>query len=278
MADISNEVRDFRDAVYGEEVRGSMISLAEKVNKESTDAKGVAEGYRDSAKSYATTATQKATEASNSAAIATQKASEVSSSVATAVQKATEASNSATTAAQKAAEASSSASAAKTSETNSKTSEANAMASRNAAAAFATTAAQKAAEASGSAVSAAASETNAAASKAAAKASETNAEDFSRKSESYAVGTGNVYRDGDATDNSEFYCNQSKVNSDIAKQYLAKVEQAGNEAVEKINQALDMDVPEFFVDLTTGNLMTEGGRFVFQVNRNNGCLEWGLAV
>lgn len=276
MADISNEIRDFREAVYGEEVRGSMISLAEKVNKESTDAKGVAESYRDSAKAYATTATQKATEASNSAAIATQKASEVSSSVATAVQKATEASNSATTAAQKAAEASSSASAAKTSETNSKTSETNALANKNAAAISASTAAQKAAEASGSAVSAAASETNAATSKAAAKASETNAEDFSKKSESYAVGTGNVYRDGDATDNSEFYCNQSKVNSDIAKQYLAKVEQAGNEAVEKINQALDMDVPNFVVDLSTMNLLYSGGRFDFRVH--NGYLEWGLAV
>lgn len=34
MADISKEIKDFKDAVYGEEVRGSMISLAEKVNKE----------------------------------------------------------------------------------------------------------------------------------------------------------------------------------------------------------------------------------------------------
>lgn len=34
MADISKEINDFREAVYGEEVRGSMISLAEKVNDE----------------------------------------------------------------------------------------------------------------------------------------------------------------------------------------------------------------------------------------------------
>lgn len=39
MADISREIQAFRNAIYGEEVRGSMISLAEKVNKESTDAK-----------------------------------------------------------------------------------------------------------------------------------------------------------------------------------------------------------------------------------------------
>lgn len=34
MADISKEIQDFKTAVYGEEVRGSMISLAEKVNRE----------------------------------------------------------------------------------------------------------------------------------------------------------------------------------------------------------------------------------------------------
>lgn len=34
MADITREINDFRHAVYGEEVRGSMISLAEKLNRE----------------------------------------------------------------------------------------------------------------------------------------------------------------------------------------------------------------------------------------------------
>ena len=34
MADISKEIQDFKDAEYGEEVRGSMISLAEKLNEE----------------------------------------------------------------------------------------------------------------------------------------------------------------------------------------------------------------------------------------------------
>lgn len=34
MADISKEIKDFREAVYGEDVRDSMISLAEKVNEE----------------------------------------------------------------------------------------------------------------------------------------------------------------------------------------------------------------------------------------------------
>ena len=42
MADISKEIQDFQEAVYGEEVRGSLISLAEKVNTESTAAKEAA--------------------------------------------------------------------------------------------------------------------------------------------------------------------------------------------------------------------------------------------
>lgn len=38
MADITQEIQAFEDAVYGEEVRGSMISLAEKVNAEASKA------------------------------------------------------------------------------------------------------------------------------------------------------------------------------------------------------------------------------------------------
>ena len=34
MADISKEIQDFEEAVYGEEVRGSLVSLAEKINDE----------------------------------------------------------------------------------------------------------------------------------------------------------------------------------------------------------------------------------------------------
>ena len=37
MADISKEINDFQSAVYGREVRGSMISLALKLNKEIED-------------------------------------------------------------------------------------------------------------------------------------------------------------------------------------------------------------------------------------------------
>lgn len=38
MADISKEINDFQNAVYGEEVRGSLISLAQKVNADGENA------------------------------------------------------------------------------------------------------------------------------------------------------------------------------------------------------------------------------------------------
>ncbi len=65
MADISKEIQDFREAVYGEEVRGSMISLAEKVNAESEDsAKKVTEyGKAEASRAQAETARVNAEEA-----------------------------------------------------------------------------------------------------------------------------------------------------------------------------------------------------------------------
>ena len=38
MADISQEINNFQDAVYGEDVRGSLISLAQKVNADGESA------------------------------------------------------------------------------------------------------------------------------------------------------------------------------------------------------------------------------------------------
>ena len=43
MADISREIEAFREAIYGQEVRSSMISLAEKVNGESEEAVAASE-------------------------------------------------------------------------------------------------------------------------------------------------------------------------------------------------------------------------------------------
>lgn len=78
-------------------------------------------------------------------------------------------------------------------------------------------------------------------------------------------------------DNSGTYSQQAKNSADTSAEYLTKVEKAGDDAVKAIQDALDIDAPNFQVDLTTGHLMYSGGRFTFNVN-SNGHLMWGLAV
>lgn len=107
--------------------------------------------------------------------------------------------------------------------------------------------------------------------------SASESENSAIKAESYAVG-GTATRLGEDTDNSKYYSEQSKASSETSKAYLDKVEQAGNEAVEKINNAVDVNTPKFTVDLSTGRLMYESTRFVFDVNETTGHLEWGLTV
>lgn len=70
MANISAEIEAFRNAIYGEDVRGSMISLAEKVNAE-VESNTV---RADKAASSANTAADNANTAAASAAEATSKA------------------------------------------------------------------------------------------------------------------------------------------------------------------------------------------------------------
>ncbi len=103
-----------------------------------------------------------------------------------------------------------------------------------------------------------------------------SAESSAIEAESYAHG-GTHLRENEDVDNAKYYCEKSQNSSEISKAYASKTEQAGNEAVKKIKSALDIDAPEFVVDLSTGHLMYEGGRFVFELN-NAGHLEWGLAV
>lgn len=106
--------------------------------------------------------------------------------------------------------------------------------------------------------------------------SELNAENSATESESWARG-GTGTRSGEDTDNSMYYSSQSKASADISKEYLTKVEKAGKDAVDLINNAIDISTPEFIVDLSTGHLMYSGGRFDFSVN-SNGHLMWGIIV
>lgn len=56
LADIRKEIQDFQEAEYGEEVRGSMISLAEKINKEVENNTGVANTAASNANNAASSA------------------------------------------------------------------------------------------------------------------------------------------------------------------------------------------------------------------------------
>lgn len=94
MADISSEIKNFREAVYGEEVRGSMISLAEKLN-EVSEATEQAEEKRVTAETGRVSAEEKrqtdTAEAIRANTAATERANTAASAAETATEAATEA-------------------------------------------------------------------------------------------------------------------------------------------------------------------------------------------
>ena len=96
-------------------------------------------------------------------------------------------------------------------------------------------------------------------------------------SKSYAVG-GTGTRTGEDTDNSKYYSEQSQASSQTAQSYAEQAEAAGDEAVNKIHEALSQNVPQFTIDFTTGHLKYEGGRFNFAVQNTTGHLLWEVAV
>ena len=119
MADISQEINDFKNAIYGEEVRGSMISLAEKLNTEvesnttnvnqavataNTASTAANQAVQDAATTLQA-ANQAVTSAVGSATAAAGSASAAAGSAEDAEESATAAANSATAAAQSAADA-----------------------------------------------------------------------------------------------------------------------------------------------------------------------------
>lgn len=97
------------------------------------------------------------------------------------------------------------------------------------------------------------------------------------KAESWAIGGTNTRTDED-TDNAKYYSEQSKASSETSKAYLDLVEQTGNEVIDKINNAIEVNTPGFEIDITTGHLMYSSIRFIFDVNEETGHLEWGLVV
>lgn len=96
-------------------------------------------------------------------------------------------------------------------------------------------------------------------------------------SKSYAVG-GTGTRTGEDTDNSKYYSERSQASSQTAQSYAEQAEAASDEVVNRINEAVEQNVPQFIVDLATGHLMYKGGRFNFIVNEPTGHLLWEVAV
>lgn len=159
--------------------------------------------------------------------------------------------------------------AAKASEEAAKASEENAANSENAAADSADKAEEEATNAANSAKDAADS------ADAAAKEAD-DSEEWANLSKSYAIGTENTVRDNDETDNSKYYSEQSKNSADKSEELLGKVEQAGDEAVDKINNAFDVQSPVFEINFEDGHLYYEGTWVDFKIE--DGHLKWGLVA
>lgn len=89
--------------------------------------------------------------------------------------------------------------------------------------------------------------------------------------------------------NSELNAKSSEVNakaseqkaeafSSTAKLYAEQAEENGNEAVQKLEEALDMKTPDFMMNFQNGHLEYEGGRFDFLVDKDNGHLKWEVTI
>lgn len=166
---------------------------------------------------------------------------------------------------------------AKTSEDNAKISETNALTSADRASTSETNALVSETNAKKSENNAATSETNAKASETASKISETNAkasEEESKNSadlsKSYAVGTENVVRENDSTDNSKYY---SEIAQSLHEESVTLLEEARN-TLEETNQKITET--KFSVNAETGELEYTSPTYIFNVS-DDGMLHWEVA-
>lgn len=118
MADISQEINDFKNAIYGEEVRGSMISLAEKLNTEVESNTTNINQAVETANTASTAANQAVKDANTTLQAANQAVKNAAGSASAAAGSASAAAGSAEDAAESATAASGSASAAAQSAAN----------------------------------------------------------------------------------------------------------------------------------------------------------------
>ncbi len=98
-----------------------------------------------------------------------------------------------------------------------------------------------------------------------------NAYNDAKLSQSYAIGTNGVIREGDATDNSKYYKEQASGYASTAGDYA----QECADAVAEISEA--MAGTTFTVNFETGELEYTGANYNFSINTTTGNLEWEVA-
>lgn len=118
-----------------------------------------------------------------------------------------------------------------------------------------------------------------------------NSEYFAKMAESHNHG-GTGVREGEDTDNSKYWSEQSKKHLDDTVQAgidavgnignaesgaIENIDQAEKDALDAINNALDDASPEFYLDKATGILYYQGGAFVFDLDID-GYLLYGVTV
>ena len=74
---------------------------------------------------------------------------------------------------------------------------------------------------------------------------------------------------------------ETSENRNIAKQEAEKSKKEADRAeqiLSQINEAVDINVASFTLNLETGHMEYTGGRFAFMLNTDTGHLEWEVAV
>ena len=84
-------------------------------------------------------------------------------------------------------------------------------------------------------------------------------------------------REGEANDCAKYYSERAQNSSDISKLYLTRVEQAADEAVSRVNEAVHGNVPAFLIDFKTGHMMYNGGQYIFKYDEA-GHMRWRIAL
>lgn len=117
---------------------------------------------------------------------------------------------------------------------------------------------------------------------AAAEGAEDGAKGWKEEAEAWAVGERNGVDviDGDGTyrNNSKYYAGRSGQFAVEAEISAMSARESLGDLQQRIIDALGGSTPNAWIDFDTGNLMWEGGSFVFSVNETTGNLEWEVAA